>query len=142
MPELKRHGPASLWQVPEPFQAIYSHGVDVPPGSRLLMISGQIGIDPQGKAAEGFVAQCQQTMANVEAMLAVAGMQVSDLVKVTYYLTRAADLPDLTTLRQQRWASATPPAVTTLVVSALARPELLIEIEAMAARADADSGEE
>jgi hypothetical protein len=42
-------------------------------------------------------------------------------------LTRAVDLPTLGELRRKRWASATPPAVTTLVVAALARPELLVE---------------
>ncbi len=104
------------------------------------MISGQVGVDPEGKVADAFIPQCQQAMANVEAMLVAAGMQASDLVKVTYYLTHAADLADLTMLRQKRWASIRPPAVTTLVVSALARPEFLIEIEAMAATTDTYSG--
>lgn len=140
MPVLKRHDPSSLWRVPDPFQTIYSHGVEVPSRARLLMISGQVGIDPEGKAADAFIPQCKQAMANVEAMLVAAGMQTSDLVKVTYYLTRPADLADLTMVRQQRWASISPPAVTTLVVSALARPEFLIEIEAMAATTDTYSG--
>jgi 2-iminobutanoate/2-iminopropanoate deaminase len=72
-------------------------------------------------------------MQNVEALLADAGMIVSDIVKVAYYLTRLEDLPVLGAIRTNRWRTETPPAVTTLVVAALARPELLVEIEVTAA---------
>jgi 2-iminobutanoate/2-iminopropanoate deaminase len=54
-------------------------------------------------------------------------MTHTDIVKLVFYLTRAVDLPTLGELRRKRWASSTPPAVTTLVVAALARPELLVE---------------
>jgi enamine deaminase RidA (YjgF/YER057c/UK114 family) len=49
------------------------------------------------------------------------------------YLTRTRDAPMLAAIRQQRWAAAEPPAVTAIVVSALASPVYLIEIEAVAA---------
>jgi enamine deaminase RidA (YjgF/YER057c/UK114 family) len=68
-------------------------------------------------------------MANIESLLAVAGMSKSNLVK----LMRASDAPMLAAIRRQRWAATEPPAVTAIVVSALARPECLIEIEAVAA---------
>ena len=60
-------------------------------------------------------------------------MTHTDIVKLAFDLTRALDLPTLGELRRKRWASSTPPAVTTHVVAALARPELLVEIEVTAA---------
>ena len=72
-------------------------------------------------------------MANVEALLVTAGMTKSNLVKLNYYLTRVSDAPMLAAIRRERWAAAEPPAVTAIVVSALARPEYFIEIEAIAA---------
>jgi len=100
---------------------------------RLLTLSGQVGIAVDGTVRPDFRSQCLQAMDNVEALLADMGAGLPDIVKITYYLTSAADLPLLTELRQQRWASSQPPAVTTLVVAALARPELAIEIDILAA---------
>jgi len=72
-------------------------------------------------------------MDNVEALLAAVGMTRANVVKLTYFLTRASDAAELGAIRRARWARAEPPAVTAIVVSALARPEYLIEIEAVAA---------
>jgi enamine deaminase RidA (YjgF/YER057c/UK114 family) len=133
MSDVIRHDPTAVWTVPADFAAIYSHAVEIPAATRLLLISGQIGIAPDGVLRAGFPAQCQQAMANVETLLVAAGLRPVDMVKVTYYVTDAADLPVLTALRQERWSSPNPPAVTTLVVAALAQPDLLVEIEVMAA---------
>jgi 2-iminobutanoate/2-iminopropanoate deaminase len=73
-------------------------------------------------------------MDNVEALLADAGMTTADIVKTNYFLTRAVDLPALVETRRQRWSIAAPPAVTVVVVTALARPEFLVEVEAVAAQ--------
>jgi 2-iminobutanoate/2-iminopropanoate deaminase len=127
-----RHNPASVWGVPEAFQAIYAHAVEVPAGSRLLLLSGQLGIAPDGKLANSFEAQCEEAMANVERLLESAGLTTRHLVRVIYYLTRPEDLPYLAQVRRARWAQEAPPAITTLVVAALARPDCLIEIEATA----------
>ncbi len=129
-----RHNPASLRDRPEQFRTIYSHAVEVQAGARLLMVSGQIGVGRDGATQSGFAAQCEQAMENVEALLAAARMTTADIVKVTYFLTRAADLPALGDIRRRRWAAAEPPAVTTLVVAALAAPDYLVEIEVTAAR--------
>jgi 2-iminobutanoate/2-iminopropanoate deaminase len=133
MTDILRHDPATVWAVPSAFAAIYSHAVEIPPAARLLLVSGQIGVAPDGVLQSGFRAQCEQAMANVEALLTDTGLRATDMVKVTYYLVDRADLPALTSLRQDRWSSPNPPAVTTLVVAALARPDLLVEIEVMAA---------
>ncbi len=128
-----RHNPEAVWPVPESFRSIYAHGVELRGDARLLFVSGQIGIAPDGSLAPDFAAQCEVAMTNVEAMLAAAAMTHTNIVKLVFYLTRAVDLPMLGELRRNRWASSTPPAVTTLVVAALARRELLVEIDATAA---------
>jgi 2-iminobutanoate/2-iminopropanoate deaminase len=125
---MKRHEPATIWQVPEGFRGIYAHAV-------------QVGVEPDGSVPVSFAAQCERAMTNVEALLADAGMTGADMIKVNYYLTRPADLPSLADIRNRRWASEAPPAVTTLVVAALARPELLIEIEVTAASTRPEGGE-
>jgi enamine deaminase RidA (YjgF/YER057c/UK114 family) len=128
-----RHNPEAVWPVPEGFRSIYAHGVELRSNARLLFVSGQIGIAPDGGLACDFAAQCEVAMMNVEALLAAAAMTHTNIVKLVFYLTRAVDLPMLSELRRKRWASSTPPAITTLVVAALARPELLVEIDATAA---------
>jgi 2-iminobutanoate/2-iminopropanoate deaminase len=130
---IKAHNPPTVWTVPEAFRTIYSHGTEVAAGSRTLFISGQFGIAPDGRLPAEFAEQATLAMANVEALLVTAGMTKSNLVKLNYYLTRVSDAPMLAAIRRERWATAEPPAVTAIVVSALARPEYFIEIEAIAA---------
>ncbi|WP_376100681.1 RidA family protein (plasmid) [Roseomonas sp. CCTCC AB2023176] len=127
--------------MPERFRSIYAHAVEVAPGERLLFLSGQVGVRPDGAPAEGFAAQCEAAMANVEALLHTAGGTPAHLVKITYLLTDAADLPALVEARQARWRGASPPAVTVMVVAALANPGFRIEIEAVAALPSAGRGD-
>ena len=133
MTKAKRHNPASVWPVPEGFRSIYSHAVETAPGSRMLFVSGQFGIARDGSLSAAFEAQLEQAMDNVEALLAAAGMSKADIVKANYYLTRAADLPALGVVRRRRWAKTEAEAVTVIVVAALARPDCLVEVEAVAA---------
>jgi 2-iminobutanoate/2-iminopropanoate deaminase len=130
---IKAHNPPTVWKVPEAFRTIYSHGTEVAAGSRMLFLSGQFGIAPDGRLPAEFPEQATLAMANIESLLVAAGMTNSNMVKLNYYLTRASDAPTLAAIRRERWAATEPPAVTAIVVSALARPEYLIEIEAVAA---------
>lgn len=114
------------------FEAIYSHAVEVEPGSRLLFISGQIGTRPQGDTPKDFSPQFEQAIANLFLVLASAGMTSADLVKLTFFVTRAQDLRELGDIRRRLLGVS--PAVTTLVVAGLARSDLLVEVEAVAAR--------
>jgi enamine deaminase RidA (YjgF/YER057c/UK114 family) len=126
------HNPDSVWQMPDTFRAIYSHAIEVRKPGRVLFISGQFGVTPEGHLGKDFAAQCEQAMANVEALLATADMDTANLVQITYYVTRAIDFPILLQIRQRRWALDPAPSVTAIAVVALARPEYLIEIEAVA----------
>ena len=125
--------PGTVWTVPEPLQAVYCHAHEVRSGARLLFISGQFGVTPDGQAPEDFEQQCEEAMKNVERLLADSNMQLSDVVKLSYYIVRPDDASTLASVRRRRWASDNPPSVTMLVVSALAKPEYLVEIEAVAA---------
>ncbi len=129
---LRRHTPASIRAVPDAFQKIYTHAVEIAAPQRLILLSGQIGVAPDGSTLATFEKQCEQAMSNVEALLAAANMSVPDILRVTYYLTDANDLAALSAIRKARWGSDEPPAVTTLVVAALAKPDLLVEIEVTA----------
>jgi enamine deaminase RidA (YjgF/YER057c/UK114 family) len=133
MTKAKRHNPVSVWTVPEAFRSIYSHAVETTSGARMLFLSGQIGIAPNGSLPKDFEGQLDQAMDNVEALLAAASMSTADIIKTNYYLTRAGDLPALGAARRRRWAKGAPEAVTVIVVAALARSDCLVEVEAVAA---------
>jgi enamine deaminase RidA (YjgF/YER057c/UK114 family) len=126
------HNPATLWQVPETFRSVYSHPAEVAAPGRVLFVSGQFGVAPDGQLPGDFAAQCERAMDNVEALLAAAGMTTADIVKLNYYATQATDFRTLVRIRQRRRSFDPAPSVTAIAVSALARPEYLIEIEAVA----------
>jgi len=109
----------------------YSQAVLVQGAGNWLHIAGQIGVDAQGKLAEGFEAQARQAWTNLVAVLAAAGMDVSHLVKVTTYLVDGADMGKLGPVRGAFLGDARP-ASTLVVAKALARPEWLFEVEATA----------
>jgi 2-iminobutanoate/2-iminopropanoate deaminase len=107
----------------------YSHGIETPPNARWLHIAGQIGVAP-----EDFDGQADQCWRNIKAILAAPGMGVENLVKVTHFLTRAEDIAAYGRVRSRHLGEVRP-ASTLLVISALARPGLLVEVEAIAAKA-------
>jgi enamine deaminase RidA (YjgF/YER057c/UK114 family) len=126
---LKHHKPDN---VAPPFSR-YSHAVEAPAAARWLHISGQIGVKPDGTLAEGAAAQIEQAWRNIFAILEAAGMTRRDLVKVTTYLTvHAADLAIYRQIRE-RMLDGAEPASTLIFVPGLARPDFLVEIEAIAA---------
>ena len=99
----------------------------------LLVLSGQAAITPEGEivGAGDFDAQAEQVFRNLEHVLGLAGATLADVVKVTIYLTDMGNFPKIVELRE-RWFTAPYPADTIVEVGALALPELMIEIEAMA----------
>ena len=111
----------------------YTHGVEVGPNARTLHISGQVGLGRDGKLAAGFTAHCTQIWRNIEAILAAADMKLTDLVRVTTFILNPSDLAQSRSVRQD-FLGDHRPSSTLLVVSALAGPEYLLEIEAVAAK--------
>jgi enamine deaminase RidA (YjgF/YER057c/UK114 family) len=118
--------------VAKPFSR-YSQAVAAPAGCRWLYISGQVGATPAGTILAGFEAQAAQCWANIAAILAADGMGVADLVKVDIFVTAAEHVAASRRIRDAALGGAQP-ASTLLVVAALAHPDLLVEIEAVAAR--------
>lgn len=111
----------------------YSHSVEIPPGSRILYISGQVGIGPDGLLKEGVEAQTEQVCRNIIAILEANGMGLKDLVKVNSYIINPSDLAGFRAARTRVFGDAKP-ASTLAVIQALAGPQYLVEIEAIAAQ--------
>ena len=111
----------------------YSHGVEASAAGRLLYRSGQVGVRADGSVGEGVAEQAAIAADNLKGVLAGAGMDTADIAKLTIYLTEEASLgafaPGAASL-----LTNPPAAATLLVVKALAAPNLLIEIEAIAVR--------
>lgn len=124
----KPHNPSTI----APAFSNYSLGIEAPAGARWLMVSGQVGVLPDGALVEGAEAQIETAWSNVLAVLASAGMGAGDLVKVTVYLTRSEDTGTYRAVRD-RMLEGAQPASTLIVVKALASPDWLVEIEAVAA---------
>lgn len=125
---LRRITPAGI----HPPFANYCHATEVPPHARGLYVSGQLGVRPDGTIPDSFEAQAEACFANLAAILAEAGMTVSDLVRLNAYLIDPADLATYMAVRDRHVVDPAP-ASTLLVVRALARPQFKIEIEAIAA---------
>ena len=110
----------------------YSHAVEVPGGSRLLYISGEIGVQPDGVVPEGIEAQAEVLWKNLIAILEDAGMGIGDLVKITTFLVNVEDAAAAGAARAKYFGDARPGSAT-VIVKALLQPSWLIEIEAVAA---------
>jgi 2-iminobutanoate/2-iminopropanoate deaminase len=123
-----RHTPAT---VAAPFGP-YSHAVEVPEGSRLLYISGEVGVLPDGTVPETIEAQAEACWRNIIAILTDAGMGIQDIVKITTYLVRPEDVGATGAARARHFGDAHPGSAT-IIVKALVNPVWLIEIEAVAA---------
>ena len=111
----------------------YSDGVEAQSSARWVFTAGTPGLMADGSYPQGITAQAEQAWKNVLAILAQAGMGVKDLVKVTHYLVREADIKDYVAVRA-RYLGDARPASMLLVVPGLVKPEILVEIEAIAAK--------
>lgn len=111
----------------------YAHGVETQAGARWLYISGQVGIGLDGKAGKTFEEQAEIAWSNLLAVLKSAGMTPADLVKVTTYLTRRDDIKPNRAIRDKHLGGVKA-ASTMVLISGLAAPELLVEVEAHAAK--------
>ena len=112
-----------------------AHGVEVPAGARLLFTNGQVGTKPDGSTPDTTAEQAEVVFSRVMAVLAAANMRLSDIVRLTVFLTDPKDVRTFVEARDRVMGDHKPGAII-LVVSALARQELKIEIEAIAARVD------
>jgi enamine deaminase RidA (YjgF/YER057c/UK114 family) len=125
------HKPLSPATIHPPFSS-YSNGVEVPAGQRLVFCSGQLGIDRDGRVPDGAAAQAELCFDNIAAILAEAGLALADVVRINAYVSGREHLRPYMDVRNSRF-SAPLPASTLMIVSGFARPEFVVEIEAIAA---------
>jgi enamine deaminase RidA (YjgF/YER057c/UK114 family) len=114
--------------------ARYSHGIAVPAGARLVFTSGQLGIAADDTIPAGCAAQAELCFANIAAILAADGMTLADVVRINAYVTDRAHMADYMRVRDQQFPGS-PPASTLMIVAGFTRPEFVVEVEAIAARA-------
>jgi enamine deaminase RidA (YjgF/YER057c/UK114 family) len=116
----------------------YSHVATIGPGSRLIWTSGQVPIAADGTPAPAgdWEAQTRQAMHNVGAALAAAGATWDDVFKLTFYVVDTSALPTVRAVRDDFINTERPPTSSLVRVAGLFQPDLLIEIEAVAAIAD------
>ena len=130
MSELQHIQPAGLAASPA-----YTHVV-VASGGRTVYISGQVSLDAEGAVVGpgDLTAQTTQVMRNLGTALSAAGATFGDVVKITTYVVdyRPELRPVIAAARSPFFLPGAPPASTLVGVSALAGPEWLIEIEAVA----------
>ncbi|CAL9670523.1 Putative aminoacrylate peracid reductase RutC [Actinosynnema sp. ALI-1.44] len=113
----------------------FSQAVKVDGPGSLLFIGGQNGVDRHGQVVgDDAFAQSVQAFRNLEAVLEAAGGSLENVVKWTIITTDRAHIGPGFGAFQQVWAGrANPPAITVQIVSGLANPAYLVEIEAVAA---------
>jgi enamine deaminase RidA (YjgF/YER057c/UK114 family) len=118
-----------------PPAGMYSHSVEVPPNARWLYTAGQVGVRPDGTVPEGFEAQHDLIWQNTLAILADAGMGPENIVRLNVYSTDPEGRKFLKVHREKYLKPGHIPASTWLVVSRLADPVWVVEMETIAAKA-------
>ena len=111
----------------------YTHSVEVEAGSRMLYVSGQTGVAPDGSVPDGIEAQATIAFDSLQKILAASGYGLDDVVFMKSFLTHREDRAGYQKVRSAVWGDVRP-ASTFLIVSGLAQPEFLVEVEVVAAR--------
>ncbi|QES52822.1 endoribonuclease L-PSP [Streptomyces venezuelae] len=119
---------------PVPFG--YSHTATVPAGTELVLIAGQYGSGPDGSVVStDFAEQVEQAFRNVGVALAAHGLDLGHVVQLRTYVVNhdVSKLGPIAAAVQERWGTK-PPTQTLIGVASLAAPDVLFEVEALAAR--------
>jgi len=125
--------PAGLHD-PVPFG--YSHTATIPAGTELVIVAGQYGSSTDGAVVSpDFTEQVQQAFHNLGVALAAHGLDLSHVVQLRTYVVNP-DFDKLGAIAQavQGGCGDSPPTQTVIGVAGLAMPDILFEVEAVAAR--------
>ena len=128
MAKLEKYGAPGVFDPPG-----YSQAIKVTGAQTILFLAGQVAYDKDGGAAHpgDFKAQARQVFSSVKALVEAGGGTLANVVKITTYVTDVRYRPDFRTVREE-FFGAKGPASTMVEVSALAHPDYLIEVEAIA----------
>lgn len=110
----------------------YSHAVKKT--GTPVFIAGQVGLDAQGRLVgeRDAAAQAEQAFQNLRLVVEACGGTMDDIVKLNIYTTDAAYRSAIVAARERHFKDGQYPASTYVVISALAVPQLLVEVEAVA----------
>ena len=111
----------------------YNHSIEVDSGSKFLYVAGQTGVARDGNIPEGIEAQAEIVFDNINKVLAASGYGLEDVVFLKTFMTRREDRDGYQKVRSKFWGNIKP-ASTFLLVSGLAQPEFLLEVEVIAAK--------
>lgn len=109
----------------------YSHAALIEGPGRRLILSGQVGIAPDGTVPESGQAQIALALNNLRTLLAAHGMGPAQIVKLTVFLTDTSLIAPWRTARDAAMEGHAPTS-TLLIVAGLAHPRFLVEVEAEA----------
>jgi enamine deaminase RidA (YjgF/YER057c/UK114 family) len=116
-----------------PYRNRYSHAIEVAASSRLLYISGTVGVKPDGTVPTEFGAQVEAVMHNLTEILKSGDMDWNDVVKFQGFLMPQGDLATFAEIRQ-KFFGARKPAMTVVWVAGLADPRWMVEVDLVAAK--------
>jgi 2-iminobutanoate/2-iminopropanoate deaminase len=128
MTAIQHYAAEKVWDPP-----IYAQAVKVTNPQTILFIAGQVAYDSQGNPAHrgDFKAQARAVLEALKAQVEAGGGSIGNIVKVNTYLTDIRHRADYAPIREEFFGKKMP-AHTLVAVSALAAPEFLIEVEAVA----------
>ncbi len=111
----------------------YSQGVKVTGAGTILFLAGQVAYDRDGGVRHrgDFKGQAREVFAAIRALVEAGGGALANVVKINTYVTDARYRPEFRAIREE-FFGAKGPASTMVEVSALAHPDYLIEVEAIA----------
>ena len=116
--------------------ARYSHGVELPPGQRVVRTSGQLGLAADESVPDDVFDQAQICFGNITAILSEAGMGAGDVMHLSAYVTDRAYMQGYMAARDAYLANCPDdrlPSSTLMIVSGFTRPEFKVEVEVWAA---------
>jgi 2-iminobutanoate/2-iminopropanoate deaminase len=128
MPKIEKFSAIGMFDPPT-----YSQGIKVTEASTVLFLAGQVAYDKDGsvKHPGDFKAQAREVFRCIKSLVETAGGRMDSIVKLNTYLTDIRYRADLVPIREE-FLGKKGPASTLVQVSALAHPDWLIEVEAIA----------
>ena len=126
---MKALNPASI----HPPFANYAHGIEVR-ATQLVVTSGQLGDTREGNVPDDARGQAEQCFANIDAILAQAGLTRTNIIRLNAFVTAREHMAGYMAARDAYLlGNGLMPASTLMIVSGFTRPEFLVEVEAIAA---------
>ncbi len=112
----------------------YAMGKLAPAGMEVLITAGQVGSDKDGNYGEGIEEQADIAFRNLYEVVKAAGMGPEHIMKINLFYTEVEYIGTIMEARNRYFGQDFRPAQTALVVKSLAGPQILVEVEAIAAK--------